>query len=57
MNTLWQPLENLMDFNVWLFLQWYYAPMTMLGKGSEIDQWIASFSPNGMKAFNICKPQ
>lgn len=61
MNNIWQPVDNLIDFNVWLFLQWYYMPAYLMGKGSDMDQWISSFSTNGIKSFvlgsNLCQPK
>lgn len=60
MNYSWPPLEALFDYNVWLFLQWYYMPAYMMGKGSEVDKWVSSFSTNGIKMFdltsNLCQP-
>ncbi len=46
---------NVIDWNVWLFLQWYYLPMRIIAKGDEMDQFISHFTLNGIKSFNICK--
>jgi hypothetical protein len=46
--------ENIMDYNAWMFLQWYYMPMTLISKGDEMDKFISHFSLNGMKPFTMC---
>jgi hypothetical protein len=50
--------ENIMNYNAWLFLQWYYMPYMLIGKGDDVDQWIKAVSLNGIKLHspNICKP-
>lgn len=47
-------IEAILDYNVWLFLQWYYSPFTLMRKGDEIDQFISQFSLNGIKPFTMC---
>jgi hypothetical protein len=46
--------EYIIDYNVWLFLQLYYLPMTIISKGDEMDKFISHFSLNGMKPFTMC---
>jgi hypothetical protein len=46
--------ENIMDYYAWMFLQWYYMPMTLISKGDEMDKFISHFSLNGMKPFTMC---
>jgi hypothetical protein len=48
-------LESIMDYNVWLFLQWYYSPFMLMSKGDEIDRFLSQFSLNGIKSFGLCK--
>jgi hypothetical protein len=45
----------LVDQWVWLLLKWYYAPFEMIGRGDEVDQWVSTFSLNGIKQSSICK--
>jgi hypothetical protein len=45
--------EYIIDYNVWLFLQLYYA-MTIISKGDEVDKFISHFSLNGIKPFTMC---
>ena len=45
---------SMMDYGVWMFLQWYYMPMTIISKGDEVDKFISHFSLNGMKPFTMC---
>ena len=47
--------ESVIDYNVWLFLQWYYLPMRIIAKGDDMDKFISQFSLNGIKSFSICK--
>jgi hypothetical protein len=46
--------ENIMDYYAWMFLQWYYMPMTLISKGDEMDKFISHFSLNGIKPFTMC---
>jgi len=55
MNYFWEPVDALFDFNVWLFLQWYYMPAYMLGKQDEWKEWVG-VSLNGWRGSNFCKP-
>ena len=50
-----EPVNKLMDYNVYWFLQWYYLPMRMITKGDDVDRFISHFSLNGLKPFNICQ--
>lgn len=47
-------IDMIIDYNVWLFLQWYYLPMKIISKGDELDQFISHFSLNGIKPFTMC---
>lgn len=49
------PVNKLMDWNVWMFLQWYYLPMRIISKGDDMDQFISQFTLNGIKSFSICR--
>ncbi len=49
------PIDWYIDYNVWLFLQWYYSPFILMRKGDEIDQFLSHFSLNGIKSFGLCK--
>ena len=49
-------VNNLFDFWVWSLLQCYYSPFYIMGKGSEIEQWVSTFTTNGIKSFNLCRP-
>jgi hypothetical protein len=47
--------ESIMDYGVWMFLQWYYMPMTLISKvGDEMDKFISHFTLNGVKPFTMC---
>lgn len=55
-NDFWlAPINQMMDWNAWMFLQWYYLPMRIIQKGDDMDQFISQFSLNGIKSFNICR--
>ena len=47
--------EKFLDFQVWLFLQYYYMPNYVMGKQDEWKQWATS-SLNGFRISNLCKP-
>jgi hypothetical protein len=47
--------NNMLDFPVWMFLQWYYMPHYVIGKQDEWKQW-ANVSLNGWRVSNLCKP-
>ena len=47
-------LGSIIDYQVWLFLQLYYMPMTIISKGDEVDKFISHFSLNGIKPFTMC---
>jgi hypothetical protein len=46
--------NNLFDYSIWMFLQWYYMPMTLISKGDEMDKFISHFTLNGVKPFTMC---
>jgi hypothetical protein len=48
-------IDKLLDYQVWLFLQWYYLPYSLAGN-DEVDKWISSVSTNGIRWTNLCKP-
>lgn len=48
-------LNSIIDYQVWLFLQWYYSPFMLMSKGDEIDKFLSQFSLNGIKNFNLCQ--
>lgn len=48
-------LEDWFDLQIWFLLQFYYWPHYVIGKQDEWKEW-ASFSLNGVKAYNICNP-
>jgi hypothetical protein len=47
------PLTDLIDqiagYQVWLFLQVYYAPYKLASKGDEVDHWVKAVSLNGAR--------
>ena len=48
-------INSIYDYNVWLFLQWYYLPMRIITKGDDVDRFISQFTLNGFKSYNICR--
>jgi hypothetical protein len=46
--------NRIIDYQVWLFLQLYFMPMTIISKGDEVDKFISHFSLNGIKPFTMC---
>lgn len=48
-------VEKFLDFQVWLFLQWYYMPHYVIGKQDQWKEWAGS-SLNGWRSSNLCKP-
>ena len=49
-------VNAIVDYQLWLFLQLYYAPYTLASKGDDVDKWISSLSLNGARWSNLCKP-
>jgi hypothetical protein len=47
--------NSIFDFQVWLFLQWYYMPHYLIGKQDEWKRW-TNISLNGILSSNLCKP-
>ena len=41
---------------MWGFTQIWAAPYRMPGKMGEIEQWTKTVSLDGMRSFNMCKP-
>jgi hypothetical protein len=56
-NEMMHPITKLMDYQMWLFLQLYFAPYRMATMGDDIDKVISSISLNGIKSFNLCQPK
>ena len=48
-------INSIIDYQVWLFLQWYYSPFMLMSKGDEIDQFLSHFSLNDVKSYTMCK--
>jgi hypothetical protein len=57
-NPLTDFVDSIAGYQVWLFLQWYYAPYKLASKGDDVDQWIKAVSLNGARwnISNLCKP-
>lgn len=47
------PLTDFIDlvagYQVWLFLQWYYAPYTLASKKDDVDKWVSAVTLNGAR--------
>ncbi len=48
--------NNYIDFCVYTMLELYFMPAKLMSAGTEVDQWISTFSTNGIKLPNICRP-
>lgn len=46
----------MIDYGVWMLLQWYFLPYRMPGLMGETDKWVSSVSMNGARWANLCKP-
>jgi hypothetical protein len=47
--------NKLFDFQVWLFVQWYYMPHYVIGKQDDWQNW-TNTTLNGWRVSNLCKP-
>lgn len=56
-NELMQPVNLLIDYQMWLFLQVYFMPYRLAGMGDDIDKVISCVSLNGIRSANLCKPK
>jgi len=48
-------IEEVLDLQIWCFLQAWFMPYYIIGKQDEWKKW-ASVSLNGIKSYNLCKP-
>ena len=55
MELIVQPVNKMIDLNVYWFLQWYYLPMRMIARGDDVDRFISHFSLNGLKSSTLCQ--
>ena len=49
-------MNPLIDYGVWMLLQWYFLPYKMPSIMGETDKWVSSVSMNGARWANLCKP-
>ena len=48
--------NSVLEYQMWLFLQLYFAPYRLATMGDDIDKVISRVSLNGIKSSNLCKP-
>lgn len=53
-NTFTDFIDNIAGYQVWLFLQLYYAPYTLASKTDDVDKWISAVSLNGARWSTLC---
>lgn len=46
--------EHIYDQTVKTWLQLWFLPASLMGQGTEIEQWMSRFSLNGIKQATIC---
>jgi len=55
-NEIMRPITALMDYQIWLFLQWHYLPFRIPSLMGETDKWVSAVTLNGIRSSNLCKP-
>jgi hypothetical protein len=59
-NVMREPLDNYVnwywDCAAYSFLNLWFMPYRMPGIHSDVDKFVSQFSLNGIKSFNICRP-
>jgi hypothetical protein len=54
---MYTPIDWWFDYTVWLMLQFkFMTPAKMIAHNDEMEKFLKTFSLNGVKSFNICKP-
>ncbi len=54
---IYTPLDWWIDYSVWLMLQYRFAtPAKMIAYNDDMENYLKTFSLNGVKASNLCKP-
>jgi hypothetical protein len=58
---LQQPSNTIIDWYIdqyiWWSLQLYFLPYRLPEYGGDVDKWVSTFSLNGIKSSNLCKPK
>lgn len=49
-------MNSLIDYSVWMFLQWCFLPYKMPSIMGETDKWVSSVSMNGARWANMYRP-
>ncbi len=55
LHTKNNPVEQVLDFYTWLWLQGWFMPYYVIGKQDEWKDWVGS-TLNGWRVSNLCKP-
>ena len=54
---MYTPIDWWIDYNVWLMLQYkFMSPAKMIAYNDDMEKYLKTFSLNGLKASNLCKP-
>ena len=48
--------NSVLEYQMWLFLQLYFAPYRLATMSDDLDKFISRVSLNGIKSSNLCKP-
>lgn len=55
---MYTPLDWWIDYSVWLMLQYkFMMPAQMISVNDDMAKFIQTFSLNGIKSVNLCKPR
>ncbi len=53
---IYTPIDWWIDYSVWLMLQFkFMAPAKLISANDDMEQFLRTFSLNGVKHFNICR--
>ena len=50
------PFETMLDIYSWFWLQAWFMPYYVIGKQDEWKDYFHGVTLNGVKSFNICRP-
>lgn len=55
-SNFYTPIDWWIDYSVWLMLQYKFMyPAKLIGLGDDMEQYLKTFSLNGVKQFSICR--
>jgi hypothetical protein len=54
---MYTPIDWWIDYSVWLMLQFkFMAPAKLIAYNDDMETYLKTFSLNGVRASNLCKP-